>query len=168
MGSYNKYGWMMALLLGAFAFLYAYNFSFGPAPLSDYLRFLEPVSDDVVDWDYRNPSLFYGLMSILFLYYFGKVTGLFEGSFKGGASYGGEFQAINRLYEYRNSRLNGMNNADGADIMKSSALLDAAMRVSGSSEDDIPQEALRTMRYINGRLNGMNNEDGLKWLMGQK
>ena len=71
----------------------------------------------------------------------------------------GDMRNIQSMVDYRDSRLKGMNNEDGAVLMRETQVLDA---MNGR----YPQgsEAGRVAEYMNSRLGGMTYEQGLNWL----
>ena len=70
-----------------------------------------------------------------------------------------EMSNIGKLVQYRDSRLKGMNNEDGAVLMRETQMLDA---MNGGYQQG--SEASRVAEYMNGRLGGMTYEQGLQWL----
>lgn len=159
--THKKYSLTMSAALMLFSIIYAYNFSGSVHALSDFIPIVKDVDEEFLKWDKDMPGLFFFVSFVLAIVYFGRI---YFPEARSGVNGAEDFSAIERLYDFRNARLNGMGNEDGAALLGSTPLLDAAMQIGASDTKHVSPEVLRTMRYMNGRLNGMNNADGLNWV----
>lgn len=71
---------------------------------------------------------------------------------------GKSFSSIEDVKAYRNAKMNGMSQSDGAKLLLQTQILDMA----GKEETD--DATGRAMRYMNGRLAGMSPAQGLEWV----
>ena len=70
-----------------------------------------------------------------------------------------QLENIARAREYRESKLNAMNQKKGAKLIMDTRALDTPYDPNSATGD--------AMRYMNSRLGSLNNEDGIKYLKGE-
>lgn len=70
------------------------------------------------------------------------------------------YRNINRILEYRDSKMAGMNDRDAADLMRSTSYLNTIS--SGSSS----KNSQRALDFVESRMAGMSGEKGIQYLQG--
>lgn len=121
--------------------------------------------EEVRDWwmgffSPENATNAYTLFSIVMVIVFFtglRAIALLTSSPSAWRSNPGDLSNIDTILQYRDSRLKGMTNADGSQLMRDTQILDAGRYSSNS-------ETAHVMEYMNARLGGMTNEQGLNFL----
>ncbi len=70
------------------------------------------------------------------------------------------YRNINRILEYREAKMSGMNSRDAADFMRSTSFLNTIS--SGSSG----RNSQRALDFVESRMAGMSGERGIQFLQG--
>ena len=114
---------------------------------------------DMVGSESADTTIHLVLIGMLFLFFASvRAIALLSSPPSVWRSTGNETNNIDALIQYRDSRLKGMNNEQGSQLLRETQVLDSLGRYPQGTE------AHKVSQYMNGRLGGMTYEQGLNYL----